>query len=180
MDEVLLKIARDSILEEMDGGKHIDRDELISKHDYLSEEGAVFVTLNLEGDLRGCIGSLIAHRALVDDVIENAKAAAFRDPRFSPLSRDELDSVEIEISLLSPPKELIYSDENDLRSKIRAFEDGVILSLEGRSATFLPSVWEQLPDFDLFFEYLCKKAGLESNALKRHPQIHTYQARKIK
>ncbi len=177
-EDLLLQIAKDSIksnFEEID----FDVDELLKQEPKLKEQGAVFVTLTLDGNLRGCIGSLVAHRSLLEDIIYNAKAAAFDDPRFPPLSKEEFERVKIEISLLSSPKELTYSDIEDLKSKIRPNIDGVILKDGFHQATFLPQVWEQLPTFELFFEHLCQKAGLSKEFLFNHPQIFTYQVTKI-
>ena len=147
--EVLLKIAKDAILSEFDGRK-IDREALIKKYPELLKKGAVFVTIKERGALRGCIGSLIAHRPLIDDLIENAKSAAFKDPRFMPLKPHEVDDINLEISILSPYKKVEYRDVKDLKRKIRPNIDGVVLKLNGYQATFLPQVWEELPDFDTF------------------------------
>lgn len=180
MDEkVLLKIAKDSILEAFKETK-IDKEHLLREYPELSEKKATFVTLTQHNNLRGCIGSLIAHRSLLEDTIHNAKAAAFSDPRFRPLDRKELEFTDIEISILSTPEEVVYSDIDDLRQKIAPFIDGVILKDGYFQATFLPQVWEQLPEFELFFAHLCLKAGLNQDCLKRHPQIFKYQVRKIR
>jgi AmmeMemoRadiSam system protein A len=177
--QLLIKIAKNAI-ESRFNKKTIDKDKLIRENPDLKKDGAVFVTLKQHGRLRGCIGSLIAHRPLIDDLIENAQSAAFNDPRFLPLGKDELKDTDIEISLLSPYKELEYKDKEDLKRKIRPNIDGVILKLGTHQATFLPQVWEELPDFDLFFAHLCQKAGLRvSNCLSNHPTIYTYQVEKI-
>jgi len=126
----------------------------------LKEKRATFVTLTLNGNLRGCIGMLEACRPLVEDVAENAVSAAFHDPRFPPLSREEFDDLKISISVLSPPQEMIFSDEADLLEKIRPGIDGLILQEGFRKGTFLPSVWEELPETERFFEHLKLKAGL--------------------
>lgn len=147
---------------------------------FLKIDQATFVTLTLNGQLRGCIGSLIAGRPLGEDILYNAKSAAFRDPRFAKLTREEFKHIEIELSLLSTPEPLEYKDEEELREKVMPFTHGVILSHQGRQATFLPSVWEQLPDFDSFFLHLSHKAGLPSNVLEMHPDIYLYTATKIK
>ena len=178
--DLLLKIAKESIQEAVTGDKIVDRERLLKEYPWLNEKGAVFVTINKEHHLRGCIGSIIAHRKLLDDLIENAKAAALRDPRFQPIQKTELKNIEIEISLLTPPKELYYSDVQDLKKKIRQGKDGVIIHYKGYQATYLPSVWEQLDNFESFFTTLCQKAGLPGNCLEFHPTIYTYEAIKIK
>ncbi len=180
MDEkVLIDIAKKAILEEFVGKRLIDKDELLKKYPWLGEKGAVFVTINENNSLRGCIGSIIAHQSLLDDLIQNAKSAAFSDPRFQPLRADELEKIDIEISILTPPEEVHYSSVEELKSLIRPNVDGVILKLGFNQATYLPSVWEQLPTFELFFGTLCQKAGLSSDCLKHHPKIYRYQAKKI-
>jgi len=178
--ELLLKIARESIQEAVTGQKLVNREKLLKEHPWLQEKGAVFVTINKQHHLRGCIGSIIAHRTLLDDLMENAKAAALNDPRFQPLNTNELQEVEIEISILTPPKELHYSDIQDLKNKIQKGRDGVIIHYNGYQATYLPSVWEQLNSFESFFTTLCQKAGLPGDCLKLHPTIYTYKAIKIK
>ncbi|WP_281951543.1 AmmeMemoRadiSam system protein A [Nitrosophilus kaiyonis] len=182
LKRTLLNIARIAIKEEFIGHKELNEDvkkRLIDMFPELKKPGAVFVTINERSSLRGCIGSLVAYRPLIDDVIENAKAAAFSDPRFPPLAPDEFDKISIEISVLSEPKPLEYKDIQDLKSKIRPNIDGVVLKLDGYQATFLPQVWEELSDFDQFFAHLCLKAGLRPNCLELHPEIFTYQVEKF-
>jgi AmmeMemoRadiSam system protein A len=178
---VLPKIARLAIATALEGRPFPveEREELIRRFPELLEERATFVTLKLNGRLRGCIGSILPRRALIDDVIENARAAAFKDARFTPLTPAEFPDIEIEISLLTLPQPLPWTDIADLRAKLRPGIDGVILRFDGRQATFLPSVWEQLPDFDRFFQHLCLKAGLPADCLRLHPEIYVYQAEKI-
>ena len=182
LKRAMLSIARIAIKEEFLGHKELTdevKQRLITMFPRLAEPGAVFVTINERSSLRGCIGSLVAHRPLIDDIIENAKAAAFGDPRFPPLSPEEFDQITIEISLLSEPKPLPYTDIEDLRQKIVPGRDGVVLKLDGRQATFLPQVWEDLPDFDQFFAHLCLKAGLPGNCLEYHPEILVYHVEKF-
>ena len=180
MRQIYLEIAREAIKDRLYDRDTIDREKIVMLYPQLAEDGATFVTLNLYGGLRGCIGSLVAHRPLIDDLIENAKAAAFRDPRFLPLSLTEFNEVEIEVSLLTTPKLLEYTTTADLKTKVEVGVDGVVLSLNGRRATFLPQVWEELSTFELFFMHLCQKAGLDSNCLQAHPQIELYQVEKFK
>lgn len=167
-------------MEEFERKKIVERDTLAVAHSELLESRATFVTLTINGQLRGCIGSLVPQRVLIDDIAHNAKAAAFSDPRFSPLTKPEYERVHVEISLLSIPQALEYNDIADLKSKLRPDVDGVILKKGHYQATFLPQVWEQLPSFELFFAHLCQKAGLGGNCLEQKPEIYTYQAEKIK
>lgn len=179
--QYLIDIAKDAIVEEFEGRSIVDRRMLLKKYPLLSKKGAVFVTLEKQKNLRGCVGSLVAHRILLDDIISNAKSAAFRDSRFRPLSQSEFDdkNFSVEISLLSEPRELRYKDAKDLSRKIRPKIDGVILRHGRYQATFLPQVWDQLPRFDYFFTSLCKKAGLGGKCLEMHPKIYIYQVEKI-
>jgi len=127
---------------------------------WLSEKGASFVTLRIGGDLRGCIGSLVAYQPLKDDVRQNARAAAFEDPRFYPLSVREFEQVHIEVSVLSAPEPMPFSSREDALAKLRPGVDGVILSAGRHRATFLPQVWDELPDKEEFISHLLMKAGL--------------------
>lgn len=129
----------------------------------LGQPGAVFVTLTQDGELRGCIGSLEAHRSLLEDVKKNARSAAFLDPRFSPLSLRELHQVKVEVSLLTPPVPMRFGSEDDLLSQLNPREDGVILRHGGHRATFLPQVWESLPEPASFLRHLKQKAGLPAD-----------------
>ncbi|WP_456401391.1 AmmeMemoRadiSam system protein A [Hydrogenimonas sp.] len=177
---LLLSIARQAIASAFGLAPEVDKERLAAEHPELAREQATFVTLTIGGQLRGCIGSIVPHRRLIDDLVANALAAAFEDPRFAPLSREEFDEVAIEVSLLTVPQPLAYEDVDDLRRKIEPGADGVILQLDGRQSTFLPQVWEELNDFDLFFAHLCLKAGLPQNCLAYHPQIYTYRVEKFK
>lgn len=174
-----IQIATEAIRSKFDGSD-VHKNAYLNQYPQLGANKATFVTLTMRGQLRGCIGSLIAHRPLIDDLISNAQSAAFNDPRFLPLSSDEFQHVAIEVSLLSEPILLQYSDTADLRSKIRVNEDGVILRHGNYQATFLPQVWEELNDFESFFAHLGMKAGLGSDPLAYHPQIYTYHVEKIK
>jgi len=129
-------------------------------HAALAEFGATFVTLLREGELRGCIGSLTPRRRLDEDVCDNAVGAAFRDPRFPPLRRYELDALAVEVSLLGPSTPLRFADEADLLAQLVPGQDGLVLEVGGRRATFLPQVWEALPAPRDFLAALKRKAGL--------------------
>ncbi len=121
-----------------------------------------FVTLHRRGALRGCIGTIEATDSLRNAVAENARNAAFHDPRFSPLQRQELAEVDIEISVLSPPVRVNFSDGADLKRQLKPGIHGVILSQGHRRSTFLPQVWEQLPDPEEFLAHLCRKGAMDS------------------
>ena len=142
----------------------------------LKEERATFVTLTIGGALRGCIGMLEACRPLVEDVAENACAAAFDDPRFEPLSKEEFDELDIHISVLSPPEEMTFVSEKDLLERVRPGVDGLILQEGGRRGTFLPSVWEELPDKELFLMHLKMKAGLPNTYWSDSLRVFRYTA----
>ena len=129
----------------------------------LHAKGATFITLTKDGDLRGCIGSLRRSRTLGDDVLANAVAAAMEDPRFPPLEAEELDAIAIEVSVLSEPEFLDFFGEEELLAQLRPGEDGLIIFSGCRSATFLPQVWEQLPEPRRFLAALKHKAGLPTN-----------------
>lgn len=145
---------------------------------WLDAPGASFVTLTLGrvpgGALRGCIGSLEARRPLREDVEANAVAAALHDPRFAPLTARELDDTVVEVSVLSAPAALPAADEAELLARLRPGVDGVVLSACGRRATFLPQVWEQLPDPADFLARLRRKAGLPADYWGRDVVVETY------
>lgn len=174
---VYIQIAKTAIQTHFDGAK-VDKDHYLSMYPELSEKKACFVTLTQHKQLRGCIGSIIAHRSLIDDLTSNAVSAAFHDPRFSPLRQEEFLETAIEVSLLTPPVSINYQNRNDLAKIIRPFIDGVILRLDHHQATFLPQVWDELPDFDTFFSHLGLKAGIGNDPLSYHPEIYTYQVEK--
>ncbi|HEY3410795.1 MAG TPA: AmmeMemoRadiSam system protein A [Propionicimonas sp.] len=127
---------------------------------WLSRPGAVFVTLTKDGRLRGCTGSIEPRRSLREDVMRNACAAAFHDSRFPPLPAAELPHVRIEVSLLSPTEQLSFTTREDLLAQLRPGVDGLILSWRGHRGTFLPQVWEELPDPEDFLAHLLHKARL--------------------
>jgi AmmeMemoRadiSam system protein A len=155
-----------------------------ASHPALAAPGATFVTLTQNGALRGCIGSLEAHRPLDQDVRANAIAAAFRDPRFAPLTLAELPRTRVEVSLLTAPQPLNFSSEEDALRQLRPNVDGIILiagrnGLLGRS-TFLPQVWEQLPEPRQFLAHLKQKAGLPPDWWSTEVQLQRYEVQKWK
>lgn len=173
--KLALKYARDAIREYLQNDKAIPA----PKDGIFGKKGAVFVTLHTKQNhsLRGCIGTIIAYRTLGEDLIAHAVDAAVNDPRFDSLLASELDGIEIEISVLTEPKELDYKNTQDMLSKIRIGIDGVVIRYDGYGATFLPTVWEQIPDKELFFAHLCQKAGLSYDFYKTGKlQVFLYQS----
>jgi AmmeMemoRadiSam system protein A len=152
---ILLPIARGSIARAFGQAVNAPEDA-----PWLREPGATFVTLTQHGELRGCIGTLEAHRSLLEDVKANALAAAFHDPRFAPLQAAELAYTRVEISLLSPPQIMSFTTEQEALSQLRPRIDGVIFQYGHYRSTFLPQVWEQLPNPEAFMAQLKRKAGL--------------------
>jgi len=140
----------------------------------LQEPLATFVTLKKHGQLRGCIGTLTAQRPLVEDVVYNAWQAAAHDPRFDPVQADELRHLHVNISILSPPRAFPVASEADLISRLRPGEDGLIIEDGDHRATFLPSVWQQLPDPLAFIHHLKLKAGLPADHWSRSIMVQRY------
>lgn len=178
--DYLLNLARQVIESALQGNKRISLPEE-GRTPRLQEPGASFVTLHTaQGALRGCIGTLTAHRPLAEDVRHNALAAAFDDPRFPPLSETEAPDLGIEVSVLTPPEPLAFSGPDELVQKLRPRIDGVFLEHGWHRGTFLPQVWEHLPEPEEFLRHLALKAHLPANAW-RWPdiKISTYQVQKF-
>ncbi len=172
---LLLKVARQAIEQELFARKGEGADETTFPPVFRERRGT-FVTLTENGQLRGCIGHIIPQETLIEGVQENAINAAFRDPRFHPLRPDEWKNVKIEVSILTDPKPLSYTDGKDLLAKLRPGIDGVIIKKGYHQATFLPQVWDQLPDKKEFLTHLCYKAGLDGDAWKNGDlEVSTYQ-----
>jgi len=174
--QILLGLARRAITLQTTGSENPQVEELQAYPDRLQIPGASFVTLHINGNLRGCIGSLQATKSLVLDVWENAQASALRDPRFPPLSADELDDVNISISVLTPPKRLEVKDEKDLIKKIRPGVDGLTITSGFHKATFLPAVWETLSTPEQFLFHLKQKAGIPVTQWPEDMQVERYQS----
>lgn len=155
----MLELAFDSIASGLDSGEPADPGPA-PLPDKLSALRACFVTLEQDGELRGCIGTLEAHTSLANDVSHNAYAAAFRDPRFKPLQASELNTLTIQLSVLGEAEVIHFSSEADLVRQLRPGIDGLILQDDGFRGTFLPSVWKSLPEPERFFAHLKLKAGL--------------------
>jgi len=170
---ILLDTAWGSIRHGLETGTtvKVDAERLAAP---LSEPGASFVTLHKGGELRGCIGSLQAFRPLIRDVAENAFAAAFRDPRFAPLQAHELPDLTLDISVLSVPLPMTFNSEQDLLNQLRPHRDGLIVQDGQRRGTFLPSVWESLPEPDRFLQQLKLKAGLAPDYWSDSMQVWRY------
>ena len=175
---ILLDLAHGSIRDGFKGGRGLQPD-LSEYSPSLVQPGASFVTLNLEGQLRGCIGHLEARQPLVQDVAENAWLAAFRDPRFPPLTSDEYARLDLSISILSPPEPLEFSSESELLEMIRPGIDGLILRDGDRQGTFLPSVWSSLPDSHDFLRQLKLKAGLPSDYWSDSIEVARYTTQSL-
>jgi AmmeMemoRadiSam system protein A len=167
--EILLRLARAAIARRF--GLML---ECSDNETFLHEPGASFVTLKYEGRLRGCIGSLQAHRPLREDITHNAQAAAFRDPRFSPLSAAEYNQIALEVSLLSPLTPMRVEDEADALDQLRPGVDGVVLQHGSKRGTFLPQVWDSLPDPGQFLTELKRKAGLAAHFWSADVQLFRY------
>ncbi len=173
--QAMVRLARQTIAAKLGRPAAAMAPEILADPALQARHG-IFVTLHQHGALRGCIGSLSAMEALVDGVRRNANNAAFQDPRFSPLAEDELNEVEIEVSVLTDPAPLPYKDGADLLVKLRPNIDGVIILQGHASATFLPQVWEQLPEPEEFLGHLCRKAGLPMDTWRDGTlAVSTYQ-----
>lgn len=173
--QTLMRLAREALLACVTG-RRLPPLELKSVPERLGSLGATFVTLTRRGALRGCIGALQAQIPLAEDVRQHAVAAALDDFRFSPVQPDELDQIEIEVSVLTEPEPLRYEGPEDLIRRLSPGVDGVILTSGAHRATFLPQVWEKVPDAELFLEMLCEKAGLPAGAWREgRLQVSTYQ-----
>jgi len=157
----VFEIAKQAIEFGLNGQALDESTVALSAHSQLNEKIATFVTLNKKVELRGCIGSLQAYRTLAEDVFSNAYSAAFRDPRFKPLAEYELIDLDVEVSILTPPEPLEKCfTKSMLLDGLEPYKDGLIISDGVNRATFLPSVWEQLPDKEMFVNHLMRKAGI--------------------
>ncbi|MBN2004269.1 MAG: AmmeMemoRadiSam system protein A [Anaerolineae bacterium] len=178
--EYLLTLAR-AVIEQAARGEKPLKTPAMPDSERLRAPGAAFVTLHTSsGQLRGCIGTLEAHCSLTEDVQHNAQASAFNDPRFPPVSSAELNNLVVEVSVLTPPEPLAFDGPDDLIRKLRPNVDGVLIERGWNRATFLPQVWEQLPDPEEFLGHLCNKARLPVNAWQWPDlKVSTYQVEKF-
>ena len=176
---VLTKLARKTIMEQLgaDASGSAFQDPLSAlEEERFTLRCGTFVTLKINGQLRGCIGNLTSTQTVLESVKRNAVQAAFHDPRFAPVTKEELGRIEIEVSILTEPQPLEFRDWQDLIKKLRVHVDGVIIRKGRAGATFLPQVWEQLPRPEAFLSHLCMKAGLPSQAWENSElEVLTYQ-----
>jgi AmmeMemoRadiSam system protein A len=170
---LLLPIARAAIAREL-GRVHATAEDA----EWLRQPGACFVTLNIDERLRGCIGTLKAHRTLIEDVKANARSAAFRDPRFPPLSAAELDRLTVEVSVLSALEAMAVQDERDALSQLRPGVDGLVFEYGHHRSTFLPQVWEDLQEPFEFLATLKQKAGLPPDFWEPEVKLARYTVSK--
>lgn len=174
--DFIINACKESILARLDDRPHkLEKIPAVFK-----ESGACFVTLEKQGDLRGCIGSIIAHRSLIDDLVKNSQSSAFDDPRFMPLKKDEFNDLSINVSLLSTPEKMEFRDEADLLNQIEPFVDGLIIKDKNFQAVYLPSVWEQLPEKEMFLNSLKIKAGMPPKYFSDTFEAYKYTTEYIK
>lgn len=178
--ELLIKVARDAIEKKLFGESKQKLDETELKKEKFNQKKGVFVTLEKRNQLRGCIGHIIPLVPLIQGVRENAINAAFKDPRFPPLSPEEYPLIKVEISILTEPHPLTFKDYQDLLEKLIPNKHGVILKKGIYQSTFLPQVWEQLPDKKDFLSHLAMKAGLSPSAwMDKDIEVLTYEVQKF-
>ncbi len=174
----LLELAKNSIRHGLQTGRPIT----INSADFpdeLTVKRATFVTLQKHQQLRGCIGMLEAVRPLTEDIAENAFLAAFKDPRFPPLADEEFNELEIHLSILMPSEPVTFTSEQDLITQLQPGIDGLILEEGRRRGTFLPSVWEQLPEPEQFLQHLKQKTGLPQDYWSDNIKIYRYSTEMI-
>lgn len=170
----LLRLARSSVEHGLDHSEPLPvRLDVLS--DVMAAPAATFTTLRADGKLRGCVGNLYSRRPLAKDVVHTAFQAAFRDPRFDPVVRHELSTIRLEVSVLSPLEAFPVQDEADLLEKLEPGTDGLVISLGSRQATFLPKVWDQLPDPAAFLCSLKMKCGLEKDFWSEALEFQRYR-----
>lgn len=175
--KLLLKLARDKITSIFDDEGIVDTDK-DSLAPIVKKRQGCFVTLTLKEELRGCIGTILPHAPLYEGVLSNAEAAAFNDPRFAPLTKNEFENPEfnIEISVLTVPFRVHYKTIDELKDIVHKNKDGIILRRDTYESTFLPQVWKQVPDFEEFFSSLSLKAGMDKDDWKEdNVEIYNYQ-----
>ncbi len=170
--KLLLELARGSIEDVLSKTENTSnlKKTAAELSDDIKERSGVFVTLTIDGKLRGCIGSIEPVQTIYGGVMANAKSAAFTDPRFPPVQKSELDNLSIEISVLTKPKKLNFRNERELVSYLEKNKPGVVISVGNLGATFLPQVWEDIPEPEKFLSHLCQKAGVSPRFWKDRPE----------
>lgn len=179
LNTIVLSLAKSTLLHHFSEGEALDKQKLLKLYPLLDQKKASFVTLNKNANLRGCIGSIVPHRTLYDDIVSNTLMSAFSDSRFYPLEEDELSELTIEVSVLTTPEVLEYRDYEDLLQKVTPLEDGLILEHELYHGTFLPQVWEQLPKTKDFLEHLSYKSGANPSIYLQNPKILRYRVESL-
>jgi hypothetical protein len=176
--DFLLRLARAKVEDAVNGGSMAERVfEDVTLSERLTADRGCFVTLNMYGDLRGCIGDIIPERSLIKCVLGNAVNAARNDPRFNPVATNELMAIDVEVSVLTPPEVLKYGSPEDLLAKLEPNVHGVVLSTRIGRSTYLPQVWEQLPNKEDFLSRLCTKHGSLPDCWRdRSTIVETYRA----
>ena len=172
---LLIAIAREAIVEAQEPSTPVQWPD-----EWLRRRAASFVTLRIEGELRGCIGTIDARRPLGDDVAYNAHAAAYRDPRFPPLAREDRDRLAVEVSVLSPRTRIEAASEEEAIARLSPHEDGVVIEYQELRATFLPQVWESIPDPFDFLRELKRKAGLPARFWHGDLKLWRYNVEKYR
>lgn len=181
VEKCLLKLARSALNEYFKSRKKKSLKDTDIKLPVLKKKRGTFVTLTKENQLRGCIGHVHAIQEIYKDVLENTYAAAFNDPRFPPLTQEELKDTRIEISILSTPQKLDYKNAQELIKNLSDNNPGVILQKGFNTATFLPQVWEEIEEVENFLSHLCVKAGLNPDEWRQESlTIFTYTVEKVK
>ena len=175
----VINIAKKTIESKLSGKSEINITSYLP-YPPVDSTGAVFVTLEIDGNLRGCIGSPVAHTSLLIDLIKNSYNAAFSDPRFNPLTKEEYSKTNISISLLSNPEKIEFSDEEDLLKQLRPNIDGIIIRDGENQALYLPSVWKQLPSKKIFLNTLKQKAGMAPTHFSKTFEAYRFIANYIK
>lgn len=177
--EKLLKLAKYTIASKLEV-EETEIKETEFTDPIFQEKRGVFVTLHIQGQLRGCIGNIDPIYPLYEAVQRNAHEAAFGDPRFAPLTYDEYQNLDIEISVLTVPKKLEFSSADDLLIKLSPGKHGIVLECGMYKSTFLPQVWDDLPDKEQFLSHLCVKAGVEPNTWRKGEcDVYTYEVEKF-
>jgi AmmeMemoRadiSam system protein A len=180
IEQTIKKLVHNSIASKLSNTPLITKYDIVKEYPEFVLPKATFITLKINGRLRGCIGSLVAHTELYNDLVINAQKAAFKDPRFKPLSLEEFENTSIEISLLSDAILQKYSSIEELKTNIKVGIDGIILKYKDKQATYLPQVWQEINNFEDFFSSLAQKGGFDISCLNDGALVYKYQVQKIR